>query len=182
LNATDSDCSASCGNGVVEQGETCDPPSSCPQPGDCDDGVACTKDVYVGSAANCNAHCRYTKITECSSISDRCCPAGCDFDSDPDCAVVASCGNGVLDPGETCDNSAPGYECPVNCGVDDVCTIATLVGNSADCTAECVVANITECSAGDGCCPELCAASGAERAALDLDCCSGSPCPSTLDF
>ncbi|HSD88339.1 MAG TPA: hypothetical protein VLB44_12515, partial [Kofleriaceae bacterium] len=41
-NATDSDCSASCGNGSVDPNETCDPPDSCPTA--CGDGDVCTKD------------------------------------------------------------------------------------------------------------------------------------------
>src|SRR5258706_8651423 len=53
--ATDGDCSASCGNGSLEPGETCDPPDSCPAA--CGDGDVCTKDVVAGSAANCNVAC-----------------------------------------------------------------------------------------------------------------------------
>src|SRR5579884_4083130 len=51
----DPDCQPTCGNGVVEAGEACDPPSSCPQ--SCDDGNACTADRLFGSAANCTATC-----------------------------------------------------------------------------------------------------------------------------
>jgi hypothetical protein len=48
-NATDADCSASCGDGTIDPGETCDPSDTCPSA--CGDGDVCTKDVVVGSAA-----------------------------------------------------------------------------------------------------------------------------------
>jgi hypothetical protein len=81
-NATDGDCSASCGDGTIDPTETCDPPDSCPTA--CGDGDVCTKDVVAGSAANCNIACANTPITMCAG-GDGCCPSGCDNNSDPDC-------------------------------------------------------------------------------------------------
>jgi alpha-N-arabinofuranosidase len=75
------DCSASCGNGVVDASETCDPPTSCPS--SCDDGNACTLDQLTGSPENCNVACSNTAITACTS-GDGCCPSGCSA-SDSDC-------------------------------------------------------------------------------------------------
>ena len=40
-----------CGNGNVEEGETCDPPASCPAT--CDDSDSCTIDSTIGSAEQC---------------------------------------------------------------------------------------------------------------------------------
>ncbi len=170
LNATDNDCSAKCGDGTIDRGETCDPPATCPKPNDCDDGVACTIDVYLGSPANCNARCRYTEITACSNDSDGCCPAGCD-DQDPDCVPPVTCGNGAADPGETCDDSDPDFLCPTSCENLDACLISTLVGNPDDCTAECVKNEITECLHDDGCCPVGCAFLLENGEPVDWDCC-----------
>ena len=66
----------------------------------------------------------------------------------------AECGDGVEDPGETCD---PPASCPTSCDDGDACTIDALEGSAAACTAACVTtAEITECVAGDGCCPAGC--------------------------
>ena len=50
------DAPASCGNGVLDPGETCDPPGSCAS---CDDGNACTTDITTGAAATCDLRCRW---------------------------------------------------------------------------------------------------------------------------
>lgn len=86
----DSDCSASCGDGVVDDNETCDPVSTCPAT--CDDGDACTLDQMTGSAESCSAACANTPITTCIS-GDGCCPTGCTSIGDSDCAG-SSAGNG----------------------------------------------------------------------------------------
>jgi hypothetical protein len=71
-----------CGNGTVEAGETCDPPSSCPR--SCDDGDACTQDTLTGSAASCTATCTHQPIVSCQG-GDGCCAAGCTRGNDSDC-------------------------------------------------------------------------------------------------
>lgn len=84
-----------CGNGIVEEGEVCD--GSCPI--SCDDGVDCTRDVLVGSAADCSARCSFTVISTCAD-GDGCCPEGC-AGADSDCPVPEPCGEGaVVDPCE----------------------------------------------------------------------------------
>jgi hypothetical protein len=83
---TDSDCSPTCGNGVVEAGETCDPPSSCPTI--CSADNACTTAQLIGSASSCNAICSHTAITTCLS-GDGCCPANCTANTDSDCPATA---------------------------------------------------------------------------------------------
>ncbi len=111
----DADCGAVCGNGVVESGETCDPPSSCPN--SCDDADACTDDVQTGSASTCNVVCSHQTITTCSS-GDGCCPAGCNANNDSDCSPV--CGNGVVESGEECDdgNNRPADGCDPGCHLE----------------------------------------------------------------
>ena len=147
---SDDDCSASCGNGSIEAGETCDPPGSCPQSdADCDDGDACTADALLGAAASCSASCSHQAITLCAA-GDGCCPAGCDGATDPDCAPV--CGNGVLEADETCD---PPGSCPqsdADCDDGDACTTGRLAGSPADCSAHCVQQPLDACLDGDGCC------------------------------
>jgi hypothetical protein len=65
----------SCGDGIVSEGETCDPPSSCPTT--CvDDGDPCTDDTLTGSADACTAACPHSQITTCGP-NEGCCPFGC---------------------------------------------------------------------------------------------------------
>jgi hypothetical protein len=144
----DRDCSSSCGNGQSEPGETCDPPSSCPA--SCNDGNACTIDTLTGSAANCNAACGHQAISQCQS-GDGCCPAGCNANSDTDCS--ASCGNNIVESGETCDLPA---SCPVSCSDGNSCTIDAMTGSAANCNVACGHQEITACTHDDGCCPSGC--------------------------
>jgi hypothetical protein len=147
-----------CGNNTVEQGETCDPPSSCPT--GCDDKNACTKDTLTGDAAKCTAACSHAKITACSG-GDGCCPSGCDSTSDSDCS--ASCGNKTVEKGETCD---PPSSCPTDCDDKDACTADLMTGSADNCNVACSHSKIAACKGGDGCCPPGCGA------ATDSDCSS----------
>ncbi|HEY5921529.1 MAG TPA: hypothetical protein VIV11_07650, partial [Kofleriaceae bacterium] len=113
-NASDSDCSASCGDGNIDMNETCDPPGTCPTT--CNDGNTCTTDLLTGSSANCNAACSTSSITMCTA-GDGCCPNGCTSVTDADCNP--SCGNGVVEAGETCD---PKSTCPTSCNDSNACT------------------------------------------------------------
>lgn len=141
----DDDCSATCGDGVVDDNETCD--GMCPT--SCDDDDACTIDMLTGSAENCNVACSRTNVTMCID-DDGCCPANCDATNDEDCAAV--CGNGIREGGERCDG-----DCPSSCDDGDRCTTDTLMGSAAQCDARCVYAPVA-CVDGDGCCPAGCTA------------------------
>lgn len=134
-----------CGNGSIEEGERCD--GNCPT--SCDDQNACTKDTILG-ANTCQAECRNTPITACSS-GDGCCPSGCDFSADDDCPNPQSCGNGTVDAGERCDG-----DCPTSCDDQDACTSDALTGSAAQCTAQCTFTTINACKDDDGCCPASC--------------------------
>lgn len=144
--STDTDCSATCGNGTLEDGETCEPGStSTPCPTGCDDGVACTSDVLTGSAANCNVTCAHIEITAPTS-GDGCCPTGANAASDSDCTPV--CGNQVREPGEQCD------PCPASCeDDDDACTTDQASGTGVHCDLVCSHTAIESPIDGDACCP-----------------------------
>jgi hypothetical protein len=155
--ANDKDCQASCGNGAIETGETCDPPSSCPTK--CP-AIGCTLQKLEGSPDTCTARCVDAgKQMTCAS-GDSCCPMGCTTANDTDCSCT--CGNGMVEAacGETCD---PLASCPTTCPPRG-CQLRKLV-NGGGCQAQCVDDRLqTACMNGDGCCPSGC------NATNDTDC------------
>ncbi|HVV83099.1 MAG TPA: DUF4215 domain-containing protein, partial [Kofleriaceae bacterium] len=101
--ATDNDCLPGCGNGQVDQGETCDTgiaagPGKCPAV--CTDGMVCTSD-HIINAGTCTAACSFSPINAPMN-GDGCCPAGANSLNDSDC--LPRCGNGLLEAGEQCDD------------------------------------------------------------------------------
>jgi hypothetical protein len=167
--SADLDCSASCGNGLIDPGESCDSmlgpgPGTCPAGGDCDDGDACTEDTLV-SAGTCSARCTHRLIIT-AVAGDGCCPLRADAITDEDCH--ASCGNGVVEPGERCDAQiAAGRDgaCPTAADCDDgnPCTVDAVLGSG--CQVTCSHRIIDGPAPGDGCCP----AAGLGRN-VDSDC------------
>lgn len=141
--ASDTDCSTKCGDGVVDPGEKCDPPSSCSTT--CDDHDPCTTDMLVGSASTCSAECVHQKITTPKN-GDSCCPDGANANVDSDCKAV--CGNGVKERGELCDGN-----CSTSCSSADACHPGKLEGSASTCDAVCSTTAITAALGGDGCCP-----------------------------
>jgi hypothetical protein len=63
----------------------------------------------------------------------------------------AVCGNGEVEPGETCDG-----DCPEECSAPDACTNYELVGDPDACDSECVEVQNEMCGPKDGCCPGGC--------------------------
>ncbi|HVZ73748.1 MAG TPA: hypothetical protein VHJ20_15320 [Polyangia bacterium] len=166
----DAGSSPTCGNGVIDLGETCDTaiaagaPGACPR-ADCDDGLACTTNVRTGDG--CTAACAHVEITA-RVAGDRCCPTGATATDDPDCSP--SCGNGTIEAGETCDTaigaSAPGAcPAPADCDDHDPCTDDHLI-SAGTCDAICahVWRRAQSGTVADGCCP-----AGAWHEA-DVDC------------
>jgi hypothetical protein len=92
----------SCGNGVIDPGELCDP---CPA--DCDDGNGCTLDVPTGSTATCDLGCGHAPLTACAG-GDGCCPLACDEFNDADCALPRLAPEFELDYELTDLGSVPG--------------------------------------------------------------------------
>ncbi len=160
------DCTIQCGDGIVNTaaGESCDTAITtgtgvCPT--SCDDGMACTADLSLGTA--CTAACAHMPITA-TVAGDLCCPAGATSLTDSDCPVV--CGNSAVETGETCDTAiATGSgACPTAASCNDAvaCTTDAVAGTA--CAATCTHTPITATTAGDGCCP-----TGATHA-TDTDC------------
>jgi hypothetical protein len=108
--------------------------------------------------------------------------AGADAGGEPGSDAGATCGNGIVDPGESCDVAVASGDdaCPRTSGCTaPTCGRPRLEGTR--CTARCVVDPIVERIAGDGCCPD-----GASHAE-DPDCartctdeCSPASSPSCL--
>ncbi len=149
----DDDCGVVCGNMLVEAGETCDTgiasgTGSCPTA--CNDGMACTTDM-LNNGGTCTAACGTTPITMPMN-NDGCCPPGATPLTDNDCMV--GCGNGVVDPGETCDTAilVGAGRCPTACDDGMACT-RNVLANMGTCMATCTFPAITMPMSGDGCCP-----------------------------
>lgn len=144
-----------CGNGAIDDGETCDTAiaagdeGACPT--SCDDEEACTTDSLTG--AECTQACAHGDITA-NANDDGCCVKDVgDATSDNDC--VAVCGNGVAEPGEACDTAIAAGDagaCPTACDDGEACT-ADALANAGTCDAVCEVPAITDPANGDGCCP-----------------------------
>ncbi len=135
----DSDCAAGCGNGVVEAGESCDPVASCPT--DCPP-QGCTLYSLTGGGT-CQATCEASGTQTMCANGDGCCPPGCNALNDADCG--ATCGNDVVEPGETCD--PPGScACP-----QEPFTCYTTTGSAGTCDLRCHVP-VQACGTGDDCC------------------------------
>jgi hypothetical protein len=161
--STDPDCSAVCGNGIVENDETCDPVATCPTRDSCAGSNACLRATIVGDAESCNAACAMQTIEQCVA-GDGCCPSNCSSSTDNDCSP--SCGDGVVDAtaGELCEPRDSTHPCPTACDDGNACTQDFLTGAAANCNATCTSVPIVWALSGDGCCP-----AGA-NANMDADC------------
>ena len=183
--ATDSDCSASCGNGVCDAGEGCsNSPQDCGCTGgkiccsgvcstpacsadsQCDDSNSCTKDS-CSNLGTCTAQCSQTSITQCIG-GDGCCPSGCTYSQDTDCQQTGLCGNGKCDSGvEDC------CSCPEDCGVGtclgdvpgEVCKKYICSGKTRVETYKENCCGNRICAGGEGCgnCPSDCSCNFGEE-------------------
>ncbi len=107
---TDNDCPTSCGNGILEKGEDCDPgiisgTGKCKTASDCDDKDTCTKDVLAGTG--CNPKCQNSALLPDPQQKDSCCPKGNTLDTDADCPP--KCGP---DKEKNCVDLCKGVNCP----------------------------------------------------------------------
>ncbi|MFH1130823.1 MAG: vWA domain-containing protein [Pseudomonadota bacterium] len=141
-----------CGNGILDQGESCDitiptgMPGACPTT--CNDNDPCTVDALAGT--ECLTQCSNSQISA-PFHGDGCCPTGANSGNDSDCPKA--CGDGVLDPGEKCDPGIlSGYgTCPTQCDDGDSCTNDTTSGGG--CQVTCTSTSVPPHPTSDGCCP-----------------------------
>ncbi len=155
-----------CGNGAIDDGETCDTAIAAGDegacPASCDDGKECTTDSLTGT--ECTQACAHGDITA-NADDDGCCVEDVgDATTDNDC--VAVCGNGVAEPGEACDTAIAEGDagaCPTACDDGEACT-ADALANAGTCDAVCEAPDVTDPVNGDGCCP------GGANIANDDDC------------
>ncbi len=91
-----------CGNGILDPGETCDPPGSVPDP-DFPDNLCRESCTYCGDGEVNNGE-------ECD-FNDPNAPPSCTND-----CMIPACGDGMVGPGETCDppGSVPDPDFPDN--------------------------------------------------------------------
>ena len=101
--AEDSDCAGECGNGIIERGERCDPPSSCARRDACVSMNVCESARYSGEPDRCTAVCELRAIEACVS-EDGCCPPGCTHEADRDCEPPP------VDPGSCRESCEPARE------------------------------------------------------------------------
>jgi hypothetical protein len=170
---SDSDCSLSCGDGTVQpdEMETCEPETEtpCPTEADCNDDKGCTKDVFEGSAENCNAKCTNIDITTAIS-DDGCCLPDSNHNVDTDCPV--RCGNGVREMGEQCDGGEGCENCQLGSKPTDE---QTLCLDRIGMTNACDMCSCLQCSKQQA----ECRASG--NASRDMHCDAVVQCANDQD-
>jgi virginiamycin B lyase len=154
---------AVCGDGVVGGGEECDDGNAddcdgcttgCRLVTGCGDGVVCgaeaCDDGNGDDCDGCSAACVVETGLRCGDgVLNATCGEECDPPEpglcSPQCAVVTGCGNGVVDPGEACDDG-DADDCN---GCTTQCTTVTGCGDGVVCGAEtCDDGNAASC---DGC-------------------------------
>jgi len=142
----DSDCAPRCGNGVVERGERCDPPESCPTSAACSGEDACSIASFSGEPDDCSARCEQRRIEGCEP-GDGCCPPGCMADRDTDCEpppIVFDCASahGTSDC-QRCDCE--------HCGAE----VAACIG-AVDAEDARLCAGVIGCAETEACLPSTC--------------------------
>jgi cysteine-rich repeat protein len=154
---------STCGNGIVEPGEECDDgntndcdscSNACTLVTGCGDGVVCGSeqcdDGNTTSCDGCSATCMLETGLRCGDgVVDTVCGEQCDPPvpgrCDAQCQRIPYCGDGIVDPGEECDDGNTN-DCD---SCSNACTLVTGCGDGVVCGNEqCDDGNTTSC---DGC-------------------------------
>jgi hypothetical protein len=138
----DGDCQRVCGNQVVEPGETCDPPASCPMAASCTNDETTVR-MTTGSAATCDLRC-VEASRACSAMPDGFCPPSCSIAVDPDCPgnVGADC---------AADRDCASGHCADGKCCDEACTGACRTCTTGVCTTVRDGPNVPRCASGNAC-------------------------------
>jgi cysteine-rich repeat protein len=173
---------SSCEDGLFCNGaETCDGAGSCQAgaPVDCDDGVGCTDDscdeandqcVNDANDLNCpddGVFCNGVEfcdaVADCSSTGDPCPDGTVCNEANDTCEVAADCGNGILEPGEECDdgNTLDGDCCSANCTFEPAgssCEDGEFCNGEELCdgAGTCLPGQPVDCDDGVGCTVDSC--------------------------
>jgi hypothetical protein len=186
--------------------EVCDPVNDC-QPGtpvDCSDGVDCTddscddvNDVCVNDPNDvkctddglfCTGDAFCDAVMDCSATGDPCDDGSrCEEETD-ECVRVPGCGDGIVDPGEECDdgNVLGGDCCSASCQfepVDSPCPDGMYCNGEETCdgAGTCQAGTPVDCSDGVGCTVDSCneATDSCDNTPDDGICDSGLFCDGT---
>jgi len=113
-----------CGNGIIEAGETCDPPNG----------------------TNCNANCQHVQFCGDGIIDP---PETCEPPNTPSCSATcqkqAVCGNNIVEPGEFCD--PPGSVLPDGLTCNATCTGEVFMCSQPNTCTTCEQADTSNCPA-----------------------------------
>lgn len=154
---TDNDCSATCGNGRVENGETCDPPGACPQQSTCRTELTCMSARFTGAPDTCSARCELVPIVSCVN-GDHCCPSGCSEQEDDDCPVGVRRPTSATQPASGASSGSMGAGAAGSAAADAAVSAEPMVPPTCteDCDAASSMARCTQVHAdGAGAC-EVC--------------------------
>jgi MYXO-CTERM domain-containing protein len=114
----------SCGNGICDEGET---PENCSQDCGCGDGIVQDGEECDDGNLVEDDGC----TTQCRICGNDICDPGENANSCPEDGCEPVCGNGVVEDGELCDdaNTEDGDSCPADCGAASVCGDGQVTGN-----------------------------------------------------
>ncbi len=151
--ATDNDCLASCGNGVVNSGENC---SNCPQDVNCSSAQTCCAGVCITPECSTDANC--SSGQHCTS-NDPC--TGQCTDCNITCTTNTQCNDNNPDTNDSCENASTCESyCknePLTCG-GIVCQTAQICCNELCTTPACT--KTSDCNDSDVCTRDSCKTAG----------------------